>query len=75
MKRLHDLMYVLTAVFQFLLFLFQKDSKFGRDVSLSVVWFGRWASFLVGLVGSYLVEVVFMCPGYVIWGGSTVLMG
>ena len=74
-KRLFGLGIAHTAAFPFLLCLFQKESKLGRDVSLSAAWSGRWASFLVGLVGSYLVGLVLTCPGCVIRGGNTALMG
>ena len=65
-------MFVQIALDQFLLCLFHKELKSGRDVSLSAARFGRWVSFLAGLVGSYLVGLFLTCPGCVIWDGNTV---
>ena len=44
-----------TSRFLFILCLFQKESNSDMVASSSVVWSGRWASFLAGLVGVYLV--------------------
>ena len=65
-KRLLDLMFELVVLFWFPLFLFQREWKFDMGVSLSAVLLGRWVSFLVGWVGSYLVRLVLTCPGCVI---------
>ena len=46
-------MCVLIALFPFLLFLCQKELKFGRDVALLVACSEHWVNFLVVLVGFY----------------------
>ena len=55
----------LIALFPFLLFLCQKESKFGRDVVLSGAWSEFWVSFLVVLVEFYPARLLGTCPGYV----------
>ena len=68
------------ALFPFLLFLCQKELKFGNVASLSVAWAELWESFLVGLVGFYPargfypVRLVGICPGYGTSVGTSVPM-
>ena len=63
-------MYVHTAQFQFLLFLCQKESKFGRGAVSSAAWLGPWVSSLVDWVGFCLVRLGVICLGFYMWVGT-----
>ena len=71
----HHRMYVRIVQCLFLLFMCQKESKFGRSTALLEVWSGLLGNFLVDWAGSCLARLVVICPGCDIQGGNNVPMG
>ena len=63
MKWLVVLMFELTVLFYFPLFLSQRELKFGMVANFLVALFAQLPSFLEGLVDFYLVVLVLTCPG------------
>ena len=73
-RRLLDLMFGLDVLFQFPLFLFQRELKFDMGANSLVVWLERLGNFLVVWLGFCPVRLVLIYPGFVILVGISARM-